>query len=813
MCTAAPIYICPLLTVLIFISPAFSLVSADAKEKPRNYATPKFSQNYGYDALRGYLSYFNTKEVHENEPPEWVTSLVSRKFAGAFQTSPANCFFVIQNYGNVHFHLANHPVLLRRHNLSLIRTLAYRRKTRQRVRTGWERNWTKVDIYNTIPDRPYIIDFSRYKWKWTNKDTLKFHGYSKPWNCHVDVILFPPMRVMEKIFSWYETDLILKLTNPLEMHPLPSSIPILHVLVTYNKTFDQLSTGGISEWVCEPIMVTPLHNSVYLHMNIAVNKTNSIRINQILIHDLKIIHEPIPFGKLASFHLLSTKTISSIKSAPPPIHFIKSKINSYHVWMTIIANSSFRYTHSSGSLVGCPRLNLFVAPEYLSAQVKLLGPSYFEDFQITMRFVTCVPKDTANLPFSQLFEIFQLSIWTSIGASIIALSLSFSVLERNFQLFKISLERTLDHLFSAVKVLVEQEYPFPTKVTGITRLRVLIGAYLLMGVVLSNAYKNTNVLTLISPRSLIPFRRYSELMQKSDMTAFTRYGDLIIRQLTNFLKMAKPHAYLHAPEQLRYSSTTVSELGFLAYGISHLYHTEEKNEIEQLVWNASSVFRFMDTAMYDTIRNLVISKKYNATDPFSDSDLDDIAQSLIERENNAVLLELSKCRNSAFVVKENECYMLAKRLIQANSSRIISVGEEAYFKRNLVFHLSGLISPAIMRRLRSIETAGIWNHVAQNGSATFNLTRIQTTVPFNRTSLNGNVLVIFLLLILGLAMSFFGFIVEIRMMVYRGVKNTAKKFKAMWRKLYLILLLSVQTKLKLKFISKLHARSAQFSGA
>lgn len=52
------------------------------------------------------------------------------------------------------------------------------------------------------------------------------------------------------------------------------------------------------------------------------------------------------------------------------------------------------------------------------------------------------------------------------------------------------MERTLEQLFLTVKVHIEREYLFPSKITGIARLCLLIGAYLLMGVVMSNAYKN-----------------------------------------------------------------------------------------------------------------------------------------------------------------------------------------------------------------------------------------------------------------------------------------------------------------------------------
>lgn len=57
---------------------------------------------------------------------------------------------------------------------------------------------------------------------------------------------------------------------------------------------------------------------------------------------------------------------------------------------------------------------------------------------------------------------------------------------------------------SLLKVILEQRNPFTDSFTTYDRAKLQLGMFLLAGIVVSNAYKNSNVYNMILPRS--PFR-------------------------------------------------------------------------------------------------------------------------------------------------------------------------------------------------------------------------------------------------------------------------------------------------------------------
>ncbi len=74
-----------------------------------------------------------------------------------------------------------------------------------------------------------------------------------------------------------------------------------------------------------------------------------------------------------------------------------------------------------------------------------------------------------------------------------------------------------------VKILVEQGNPFPDSVANHLRVKSIVAAILLAGIVLSNAYKNSNVYNMIFPRPNIPYNFISELFD-DNFTVYTQVG-------------------------------------------------------------------------------------------------------------------------------------------------------------------------------------------------------------------------------------------------------------------------------------------------
>lgn len=72
-----------------------------------------------------------------------------------------------------------------------------------------------------------------------------------------------------------------------------------------------------------------------------------------------------------------------------------------------------------------------------------------------------------------------------------------------------------------LKVFLEQDNPFPKSLIDNPRSKYIIGTLLLTGIVLSNAYKNTNVHKMIVQRKPVAYRYLEELL-KDNFTIHSR---------------------------------------------------------------------------------------------------------------------------------------------------------------------------------------------------------------------------------------------------------------------------------------------------
>lgn len=70
-------------------------------------------------------------------------------------------------------------------------------------------------------------------------------------------------------------------------------------------------------------------------------------------------------------------------------------------------------------------------------------------------------------------------------------------------------------------MMIEQGDPFFITVTTTQNLRYAVGSFLLVGNILSNAYKSKNVYNMIKLRGSIPYERIDELVS-DNFTIYTR---------------------------------------------------------------------------------------------------------------------------------------------------------------------------------------------------------------------------------------------------------------------------------------------------
>jgi len=132
-------------------------------------------------------------------------------------------------------------------------------------------------------------------------------------------------------------------------------------------------------------------------------------------------------------------------------------------------------------------------------------------------FVSCGKPPSRGFAFEELINVFDVKIWLLIFVFIVLIAfiigMVFTIRDSSLHPKRMwVLEKHLSILMQVIKALLEQGDPFASTVIDNVVLRCSIGTFLLVGIVLSNAYKNSNVYNLVSPLKPIPYENLSQLL-------------------------------------------------------------------------------------------------------------------------------------------------------------------------------------------------------------------------------------------------------------------------------------------------------------
>jgi len=140
-----------------------------------------------------------------------------------------------------------------------------------------------------------------------------------------------------------------------------------------------------------------------------------------------------------------------------------------------------------------------------------------EDNALT--FLACGKSKPRQFSFNELVSVFEIEIWVSISISMVLLTIVTAVvndipidMKRNLKILNsLRLDKLVSVFVQVTKALLEQGDPFSSTIAGKHRFRFNIGTFLLVGIVISNAYKSSNVYNLVLPRKPVPYENVSQL--------------------------------------------------------------------------------------------------------------------------------------------------------------------------------------------------------------------------------------------------------------------------------------------------------------
>lgn len=126
----------------------------------------------------------------------------------------------------------------------------------------------------------------------------------------------------------------------------------------------------------------------------------------------------------------------------------------------------------------------------------------------SFRFITCHYKGHTGHVFTEFVSVYDKLVWSILAFSVVLVATSLKFVSGNNKSVAFA-----NLIMSLLEVLLEQGDPFPNRVASSTRFRtrILLISFMLVGILLSNGYKNDNVYNMILPREELHYKNFEEL--------------------------------------------------------------------------------------------------------------------------------------------------------------------------------------------------------------------------------------------------------------------------------------------------------------
>lgn len=380
-------------------------------------------------------------------------------------------------------------------------------------------------------------------------------------------------------------------------------------------------------------------------------------------------------------------------------------------------------------------------------------PSVYND----LRFVTCGYRGYGQMRFSELLQAFDATVWC---VSIILIPILATMLQ-NLSAFEKTISLT-QSLYIPIKLLLEQGNPFPESLAINHRCKCITGTVLLMGIVLSNAYKNTNVYNLIIPRELVPYKYLKELIT-DHFSIYSRsqkfHGTIYLQWWLGMHNVTDSfHEAISVQHERRYLLNLTSNLRsgqiILLSEVEILrLETEQtgfpcfRNNLFELFYNNTSLLTLTPSFLKRAVSKAEEKVSWRFRVPKID-----YSGVFFQLELNHLLSLLRNCNKTALVLPTCIGYNFTKQL---EDEGIVGVhqGVEAFYEMNIVLTLKGMIPRYLVQRFKDAEGWGLWKRWEGLFRKRFIDKGDRRTKPLERPTMRGNVIVIFLLLFLGWILS------------------------------------------------------------
>lgn len=704
-----------------------------------------------------------------------------------------NCFTVVENYENVNMHPPQFLVILRFTGPYVIREISAGVLVTYRVIFGPSTNpWKNQTNYDNFSCAPLLATNLGLDYCVVN--FTKFSLHSKPSTCVIHLGIFPPlyMNPFEK-FSYPRIFNFQLIKRYREAHT-PSSILQINamVMLANPSTSNQWTSVSTSKWVESTLLTSPY---MYINDVIIILSASSAPLAELHSPDTSCIITAIDILKICPgcedenklgtivripVQNLELKKLENLAFVAPTERLIwfaysfvmgdgilldrviqhaksTTSVSFEELWTSIFSTESLlgnvaiahatvwksvmrNYTFLGDDKYKLHqiRLNLAIIVEYRKYRSSLsVFPNYSPNIIQSLRFVGCGKQGMSSIPFQELTNIFDKLIWLGIILTMLVIP---KLLQQQLQNSNLTC-----HIFSVLKIFLEHGNPFQQSVENTNRIRYMIGVLLLMGIILSNAYKNTNVYNMVIPRKPILYEYLEELVRDQfEILARPSNVPIFVRRDFDFLerldvRIASRKTYLLSEVmstlQARRRNSSEKEGGKI----------RTRTELNNAVLKAAKLRQEVAAIFLNSLR------KENATqltEPISAQiklSQNFPAKQLLETERLLGIVE--NCQKTAVVLPDH----ISRKFYSASKLPHVFIGQETYSDNDWKFYLKGIVPPYLIRRIHHIAESGVWQWWMQLLSG--GNTKRQNVDYVKPGSLDGNVVIIFAVWGIGLMFS------------------------------------------------------------
>lgn len=471
-----------------------------------------------------------------------------------------------------------------------------------------------------------------------------------------------------------------------------------------------------------------------------------------------------------------------------------------HVWQSIFKNYSYtsgQITCSNGKQVersGVKLVSVILLrnkrlDNFLHIPMQIRDP-----FNGHFRFVVCGKMGSEGLAFRELVIAYDNLVCICMIAMVwkILLLPSWRQVSKTR---KIILQTyALGRCFSIVKIVLEQgDLSAGSMSIANKKTRIFLGIILMMFIILSNGYKNVNVYKMILPRKVLRYERFSDLIHnnfsiyvptKFEALHVTKFMKLNWFSQTISTKRVSNHAYDFI---FRYEDVEHKLLRFQTIMSDIVSSTNAVGLMSKEAVQLDSMAYFGTQAyVVNILANWVMAFKRqygfwkNLTEDHSDRVsllLDYFSVEFEDIERKLLFSLINNCQKTALVVPSTE----AESYVMFLTAKRGNAGNESYFQQYLTVDVIGLVTPPFLQRLARMKESGIvewWTNVSEyislvqiRSSATTSALRKEKEERPTEATLQGNIVVIFALLLGGLGLATVGLICEFIFYVVLWLKN------------------------------------------